>query len=150
LLHRFQELRSGIDFSNADCAIWNRPELDLVADLESERFDERPGNLTARLFPHLATRMATLPPPESIVRRRSLIGFLSIEPVIGWKRDPHRRQPFERRLAALVLDHSQTLPSSVDDLELVARLEAQLVDERLGQSDGEAIAPFGHAHDILD
>lgn len=38
-----------------------------------------------------------------------LVGFFATKSVFGWKLDPHRREPFERLFAALVLADCETL-----------------------------------------
>src|ERR1700730_14987734 len=78
-----------------------------------------------------------------------LVGLVPIELVIGRKRPVERRQAFERSLASVLLLHDQRSFDHIDDVEFVAGAQAHLLDQRFGQANGEAVAPFRKQHDSL-
>jgi hypothetical protein len=66
---------------------------------------------------------------------------------VFWKRPVACSRPFERPATLILLrfDLDGAVPGG-DHAQFIALLEPEFIDQRLGQSNGEAVAPFGNLH----
>jgi hypothetical protein len=70
----------------------------------------------------------------------------AIESEASGKRAPQPAQPFERYFLTLVAGYLELPVASDPHFDLIAMLEIQSLHDRRGQTDGEAVPPFGYLH----
>src|SRR3954454_17029656 len=73
--------------------------------------------------------------------------FFTIETIILRQRTAERVEPLQRVFAALVPIDLQFAIGGDGDLDVVARFQFERVDNRLGQTHRQAVAPFRDLHD---
>jgi len=75
------------------------------------------------------------------------IGFFTIEAETGGKRAAQLAQPFKSFFATLVEGNLEFAVSSNTDGYFAAFFKPQCLDHCRWQADGQAVTPFGYAHD---
>src|SRR5918999_784887 len=76
----------------------------------------------------------------------ALIRLVPIEPEALRQRAPERAQPGKCLLTALVARDLETAHAGDHDLDVVALLQIERLDDHLGQANGEAVSPLRDLH----
>jgi len=73
--------------------------------------------------------------------------FIPVKMEIGWQSASEGAQAFEQRLPiGRARDHERARPGGVD-LDVVALLQLERLDDGSGETHRQAVAPFGNLHD---